>query len=180
MAQQRKTAEIRVDLSGLEELKRKLGRKYITRVGILGGAGMHKEPITKMFNGKATRVAGPTEQPLSNAEIGLILELGSETNNIPPASWLRMPAEYKKREIIKFLGTPKIRALIEGGNILGVFKALGVFVEGIIDDAFSSQGWGKWPKNAASTIKRKGSSARNIDTGQVRRAVTSDVVERGP
>lgn len=170
-----KQTQINVDLSGLTNLRRQLGSDYIARVGIFGGGGQHKQVETRTRKGQKRRVATKADSAVTNADIGLIQEMGSDTLGIPPRSWLRMPIETHKRDIVKFLGSGVMRKMIEAGNIRGVFKALGVFCEGIIDDAFSSGGFGQWASNAPSTIARKHSEAPLFDSGQLKRSVSSDV-----
>ncbi len=157
-----KQTQIKFNLDGLDDLKKKLGGSYVTRVGILGG-----------------KAAREDDAPMNNAEIGLVHEFGSEGANIPPRSFLRLPLEEKRRELMKAFATNTARAAIESGDYKKVFQVLGVKAEEIIQEAFASGGFGRWPALKASTVAMKGSSAILIDTGQLRRAITSDVVKKG-
>jgi phage gpG-like protein len=67
--------------------------------------------------------------------------------------------------------------LLRDGNVKMVLTRMGIACEKAIQEAFRSSGFGTWRENAPSTIQRKGSSAPLIDTGQLRRSITSKVVE---
>lgn len=171
-----KQTKIKFDISGLQDAVKALGKGHYARVGILGGdaSAKHKEAVG---HGK-TRKASAAPSPFTNAEIGLVHEMGSISRNIPPRSFLRMPIEEKKRDLIRFLGSSKIQELFKAGQIKKIFKMLGVEAEGIVDDAFRSRGFGKWALLSQRTIDAKGSDAPLIDTAQLRRSVSSDVVTR--
>lgn len=156
-----KESKITIDLSGLEELRRQIGAGYYTRVGILGS----KTDRTSDDGGTAT-----------NAEIGVMMEFGTE--DIPPRSWLRFPIEYKMKELVQFMASASVRLKIEKNDIIGVFKLIGLKAEAIIQSAFASRGFGQWAPLQQSTIDAKGSNVPLIDTSQLRRAVSSDVVKK--
>lgn len=151
------TSEMKLNLSGLDNLKKNLSKNWFAKVGYLGE--------------KAGRDG---DSSINNPTLAVIMEFGSITNNIPPRSTLRMPIQTHSREIIQFLNSNVIKRLFEKGDIKGVFTALGVFVENIVQQAYETRGFGQWAANKAATIRRKGSSAPLIDTGQLRRAVTSE------
>lgn len=117
-------------------------------------------------------------EPLGNAGIGVVQEYGSITNNIPARSFLRMPLEMKKDQLNAVFEKTSVKEILLKGDIKGAFKKLGVEAEAIIDDAFKSGGFGTWPKNAPSTVAQKKSSKPLIDTSELRRSITSQVVER--
>lgn len=154
-----KQTKITMNLEGLDDLKNQLDRGYITRVGVLGG--------------KNARGAG---DPYGNADIGAVHEFGSESAGIPPRSFLRMPLEHQKPELLKAMSAKSVKDAIARGDIKRVFELLGVKGEEIVQKAFSTGGFGQWPALKAETVRRKGSSAILIETAQLRRAVTSDVV----
>lgn len=154
--------KINFDLSGLDKLRKQLGENMIAKVGYLGsGKGQEQHAGTQA----------------TNTDIALVHEFGSATNNIPPRSTLRMPIEHKKEEIVTFLQSDKIKKLIEAGEITKVYQLLGVFGEKIVQEAFESGGFGMWPPLKEATIKAKGGDAILIDTGQLRRAVSSEVAK---
>ena len=154
-----KQSKLNINLDGLEEIKRE-ATGYRARVGILGGH------------------AARTENGINNAELGVIQMFGSMTKNIPPRDFLLFPLEHKKRELIRSLGTGSMKNAFQRGDYERMFELLGVKAEEIIQQAFETGGFGRWPANKPSTIASKGSSAPLIDTGQLRRALTSDVVTK--
>lgn len=175
--------KIKADLSGLDDLLKKLGKGNYVKIGILGSNASTKHKvaetlITKKGKGKAIRFAGKGEQGITNAELGLIHELGSITRNIPPRSFLRMPIEKNKNKIIQFLSTNSIKELISEGNYKKVLQRLGIVAEGFVQQAFETKGFGQWDENSPATIKMKGSSSPLIDTSQLRKAITSKVVTK--
>ena len=156
-----RSQSIKVNLDGLRDLKKQLNTNYYVKVGILA-------------DGKAAESHGE----IDNATLGVVHELGSIKRRIRARSWLRMPLESRKGELIKFLRSDRVKALIGEGKIKEVFKLLGLKAEAIIDSAFRSGGFGQWADLKESTIKEKGSAAILIDTSQLRRSVTSEVVKK--
>lgn len=155
-----KQTKINYNIAGLDELRNAVGGTYITRVGILG----------------AKDARGGT---MGNADIGVIHEFGSETNDIPPRSFLRMPLETKRKELMKGMSGSVVKEAFKAKDYKRVFQQLGVVGEQIVQSAFSSGGFGQWPALKPSTIDAKGSAAPLIDTAQLRRSITSDVVKKG-
>jgi phage gpG-like protein len=156
-----KQTKITVNLTGLQDMVRQMGGQYIARVGILG-----------------SKVNRTDKEPISNSELAVIHEFGSESRNIPPRSFLRMPLEEKQKDLVKSMGGTMAQDAFERGDYKGVFKLLGAAATKIVDDGFATGGFGKWAALKQQTIDRKGSSAILIDTGQLRRAVVNDVVKR--
>lgn len=179
MARQTK---IKVDLSGLDELLEKFGKNHYVKIGILGSNAAAKHPVAvthTLKSGKKVRhTNNAVDSPLTYAEIGVIQEFGSISRKIPPRSFLRMPIEMRKSDFIRFLGTPKANGFFNEGNIKGIYKSLGIVAEGIIDQAFGSRGFGQWKKNSPITIDIKGSDSPLIDTGSLRKSITSAVVQK--
>lgn len=171
-----------INLDGLDEMIRGFGGNFYTRVGVIGGDAGKPHPQAKTVHqksGKTKRVADKAAPAtMTNAEIGVIHEFGSVSGKIPARSWARFPLEFKAKEFLRFLGSSTIKGYVEKGQIKKVFQAMGVEAEGIIQDAFSSGGFGHWQKNAQSTIDAKGSSAPLIDIGEFRKSISSDVVEK--
>lgn len=156
-----KETKINFNLDGLEELKRNLGAQYITRVGILGA--------------HAART-GEGKFDLNNATLGLIQIYGSIANNIPSRDFLIMPIETKRREILKILSSNTARAAFANKDYKRLYGILGAAAVGFVDEAFASGGFGTWAPNKPTTVAHKGSSAPLIDTGELRKSVTFDVV----
>jgi phage gpG-like protein len=151
---------VKLDLSGWKGLKKTLEGDYITRVGILGSEASKPHAKTKK----------------TNAEIGAIHELGLVAG-IPQRSFLKMPLETKLFSKIEAEKENYYNAL-KSGKLKKWFQAVGMWAEEIIDQAFTSSGFGSWAKNSPVTIKRKGSAMPLIDTGQLRNSITSTVINK--
>ena len=158
-----KQTEIRFNLKGLEEIAQEVGNRYRTRVGVLGDNAERKDE----------------DSGLNNAELLLIQMFGSLVNNIPPRDPLLIPIEKHRREILQKLATGDMRAAFERKDYHKMFELLGAVALEIVDNAFVTSGDGSWPPNAPATIAAKGSSMPLIDTSQLRRAMTSDVIKKG-
>lgn len=152
-------SNVRLDLSGLQELKNRLkATNKKARVGILGGDNSRPD------------------EPLGNAGIGLVHEMGSTTKNIPPRSFLRMPLETKAKELVSVLDSKLVSDNISQGNLEVALELLGIKAEAIVQEAFESGGFGKWAANSPDTIAQKGSASPLIDTGELRKSISSKVV----
>jgi len=151
-------SEIKLNLDGLDKFQKELAKGYKAKVGVIGQA--------------ATRSGGD----LNNAEIGLVHEAGSVSRGIPARSFLRMPLEHKMADIV----TTAINngKMVENNMIDSFFKKIGAKAESIIQEAFSTHGFGLWPPNAPSTIGAKGSASPLIDTGELRKAISSEVIHK--
>lgn len=152
---------INFNLKGLEEFTKKMG-SYVARVGIINDQAAQQHDKTS----------------LTNAEIGVIQQFGSLTNNIPPRDFLLMPIQKNRREILNAVNNPKLRRAVADGDYKKAYGILGAVGVGFIQQAFETGGFGQWEPNAPATIAAKGSSAPLIDTGQLRRAISSDVVNK--
>lgn len=157
-----KQTKITVNLQGLEDFKTKIGKSYKARVGILGS--------------KAAESHG---DGIDNATLGVIQMFGSITNHIPPRDFLVMPIERNKREILKTMNSQSVRNAFEAGDYKKVFSLLGASAVDYVQQAFESGGFGQWPPHAPSTVAKYGAHALLILSGQLRRAITNDVVKKG-
>jgi len=153
-------SKVSLNIAPLTNLRSNFSKKIFAKVGVLGNTDGRKD-----------------NDPLGNAGIGLVQEFGSVTNKIPPRSFLRMPLETKQNRFQTALEKSSLRQKILTGDVKGLMQSLGFVAEEIIDDAFKSQGFGMWQPNAPSTIRKKGSSKPLIDTSQLRRSITSTVIE---
>ena len=89
--------------------------------------------------------------------IGAVHEFGSVANNIPERSFIRMPLTTKQDSLQK--AAEKVFAKkLETGDVKGIFKVIGT-----------------WPDIEQETKDRKGSDAILIDTGTLRKGVSSKV-----
>lgn len=153
---------VNLDLKGLEKVTGQLKNAGKVRVGILG-------------SGKKRR-----GDSLSNVEIGRIHEFGSISRKIPARSFLRVPLRKNADKLLAVLQDNILakQALSQGNAILAL-ELLGVKAEAIVLGAFRNNGYGTWARLKSSTLKKKRSNKPLIETGQLRRAITSKVVASG-
>lgn len=159
---------VKMDLGPLLKLQDtlKAGERMRVKVGLLA-------PKASRFDiFKSTR----TEDKLNNPSLGLIHEKGDPESNIPPRSFLRMPLETKLILKINQIGKAVWRALLLRAGLETALEELGVTAQNTVQEAFETGGWGQWAPLKPRTIARKGSSAILIDSGQLRRAVSHEVV----
>jgi hypothetical protein len=117
-----------------------------------------------------------------NAEIGYRNEFGSFTGKvkIPKRSFIIMPLKTRLAKELKKAKTLQGKAFenaVKTGTTDQFFKKIGVVAEKVIQDAFKTRGFGQWPENAPATIALKGSDSPLIDTAQLRKSITSEVVK---
>lgn len=151
--------QININLGALKKLTKACKDTY-ARVGVLGGGNLRK---------------GDTG--VSNYDLAIIHEFGSPKNNIPVRSFLKMPIETKKNDVLK-LAEKNADLLLQTQDVIGFFKKLGVEGQRIVQEAFATGGFGKWAKNKPSTIAAKGSDSPLIDTSQLRRSISWDIKEK--
>ena len=144
------------DLEPLNRFVRGLSFKHVVRVGIFGN--------------KANR---NKDKGMTNPELGAIHEFGSFSRGIPQRSFLRMPVHQDAAKIVNETGASAL-TFMNQGKIPRVLRNLGIACENAIQRAFAARGPG-WQANKPSTVKAKGSDAPLIDTGQLRRSITSKV-----
>jgi len=173
---QNQNGSVRLDIRQLENVEKQLGKRYFTKVGIMGAKATNRLALGGIRKGGGHKTSKSTPTDMTNAEIGAIHEFGSITRKIPQRSFLRMPIWMKLPENLKLLG-PAMLSGLTTGNIVKAYKKLGILGENIVQNAFESGGFGNWPKLSQRTIDRKRSSAILIDTAQLRKSITSQVVE---
>lgn len=136
------------------------------------------------------------DENLTNPEIAAKMEYGDPTpqtwvdrkgivrhvSGIPPRSMLRSPLHLHGDKIVAMAKADAAAILSKISDIapLRATKLLltrvGIAAEALVQEAFATQGWGDWEPNSPETIDAKESAAPLIDTGQLRRAVTSRAV----
>ena len=184
--------KVSLDIEKLLSIREELKKKYVARVGVLGQKTNRIPMLTgeshERYKARILKLRKLVKQgygsfevkdneDLTNAEIGLTHEMGSMARHIPRRSFLEMPLSLKMPAYAKTFGAALVKALDEG-DIRPAFINLGIKGEQVVQLAFASRGFGNWPGNAPSTIARKGSSSPLIDTAQLRRSITSDVVTK--
>lgn len=153
-------------IGGLEHLIKALkARPPTVRIGILGSTARAPKK-------------GQNHAP-SNATIGAVHEFGSPARGIPQRSFLRVPlSDHLQDELEKsgLLDKETLKKVVETGSMTPWIKQVAVCAEAVVDDAFESSGFGKWPPWKDPNYKNEGGMLL-VDSGQLRDAVTSEVVE---
>lgn len=160
--------EIKLDLTGLDNLLKSFGRGSYSKVGIMGAKNTRK-PDQEENNKK--------NKSKTNSDIGLIHELGDPKKAIPARSFLRFPLEYKSKELIEEAEKNRKAIMMDylKGSDKVMFNIISLKALEVIDQAFHSKGFGQWKDNSPSTIAQKGSASPLIDTSQLRRAIDFEV-----
>lgn len=180
-----RNTKITFDIDKLIRVKEEFAKKYVARVGVLGQKTNRIPMITgeshEQYKARVRKLSKNSSalknQEKTNAEIGLIHELGSLSDHIPRRSFLEMPLTLKMPSYSKAFGDQIMKA-IDTGNIKPAYVNLGIKGEQVVQLAFASSGYGQWDPNAESTVNKKGSSSPLIDTAQLRRSITSDVTNK--
>lgn len=187
--------KITMDLGKLNSYRKELSEGWFAKVGIFGdtAVGDHEGVsnvqlgILHEFGGTINHPGGTPYIIDDNGQAKFIPERSATPStkrtkphkiNIPPRSWLRMPLETKKNQIMALMGKNNIRALFEQGHIYEIMQQVGREALEIIDKAFETRGFGRWAANKASTIRRKGSDMPLMDTGELKKSVQSDVIQK--
>lgn len=119
---------------------------------------------------------------LNNAEIGYTNEVGKQTGfpKIPRRSFIVMPLNMffgRKLKEKRTLASGQFEKAIKSAKAEQFMQKVGFVAEEVIQEAFSTNGYGQWKPNAPMTIEKKKSNSPLIDTGQLRRSITSKVVK---
>lgn len=172
-----KAPGLEYDFTGLSHFVRLMDTsgQLVVKVGIFGNKNARGITSAKKAGSAGLRkVIKGSKSTLTNAELGLIHELGSIERNIPPRSFLQMPISTKSKEILAdaFKGAPE---LLAKGQIRQILARLGFACEKWIQIAFGTRGFGTWAPDRLATALRKGSGEPLIDTAQLRRSISSQV-----
>lgn len=147
--------QLKVIQSALQKMK---DGHYVVQVGIFGNKAMRKEQ-----HGGG----------LTNAEVGLIHEMGSVARKIPRRSFLWDTFTGHGKELEPVLKND-VMTLLKTGKVEEYLKRVGVAATNLVVEAFQTSGWGSWPANAYSTLlqKLRGSLAK-------RRQMAAEVMHEG-
>lgn len=127
-----------------------------------------KEVRVGFQHGKATE-----EDGTDICDIAAWNELG--TVHIPTRPFLRMSVDDNASKIKSFLQEKK-KDLVRGISAEQVLKEIGIFQKDLIQEKITD---GSFTPNAASTVKKKGSSKPLIDTGRMRQSVNYEIKQKG-
>lgn len=165
------------DRRKLDWIIKNLKKVPFARVGILGNKTNRKkvwyEGKIRTIKSLQKKGVDVKEQP-TNAMIGMVHEFGSVSKKIPQRSFLQMPIREYLSGFLK--GTPELKKefldIIDSRGLRRFMKRIGVVGEEVVQAAFESGGFGNWP----APKHRDGMPL--IDTGELRKAITSDVVDK--
>ena len=143
------------DMKGLEKLRLLHGSNSYVDIGIV-------EPAYYDIDEEDS---GSGAEAKSVAEVASIHELGLGT--LPERSWLLMPIEEAKKDILEQM-LPKLKNLHKGLSGKAFMKGIGLICLAKIDEAFDSDGFGKWPDISEFTKLKKGHDAVLVDTEMLR------------
>lgn len=146
---------LKVMQSALNKLQ---GDHFKVQVGIFGNKTVRKD-----------------DAGLTNAEVGLIHEMGSVTRNIPRRSFLWDTFIYRGKEMEAAL-KPLIETLFKKGKVEQYLKEVGIAGENLVRMAFETSGWGAWAQNKPMTIWRK---LRGVKNWFKRKQMYAEVVYEG-
>jgi phage gpG-like protein len=151
-------ADIKItqDFKLLNKLNKNLKDKYVAKIGILGKKSGRADKNT-------------------NALIGAVHEFGSVTKNIPRRSFLNDPLQTKSKEINATIAKSASSDLLQNNGVELIFRKAATKAEQIVQMAFATGGFGKWKPLKKETTRRKGSSSILIDSGQLRKSISSTV-----
>ncbi len=138
------------------------------------------------------RVARNDEGEFNNADLGAVHELGSKSAGIPARSFLQTPCVVNLPDQLAKVENKLVKLLATDG-LETVLKNVGVMAENTVDEAFVTSGGGSWPPNKQATLRTKTAHIKSkakrakamandkplIDTGKLRRSITSRVIMGG-
>jgi hypothetical protein len=117
--------------------------------------------------------AAADEDGVDIANIAMWNELG--TSRSPARPFMRKSVD-ENTDKIKAMCTRQLKRLAQGADAQDILEKIGVFQKGLIQRKIVD---GTFEPNAASTIRRKGSSRPLIDTGRMRQSVNYIIRRKG-
>jgi phage gpG-like protein len=136
-------------------------QKMIARVGIIDDAKNNRD-----------------DDELTNAEIGAKHEFGSIVERIPRRSFLKDPFSIKQDETFAKIKNVVTNDIQSKKTAHEIYTNIGLVGESLVVEAFATEGFGTWKPLSQTTIQKKKSDKILFDTGQLSRAITSDVQEK--
>lgn len=117
--------------------------------------------------------AAADEDGVDIANIAMWNELG--TSRSPARPFMRKSVDENKDKI-KAMCARQLKRLAQGASAEDILEKIGVFQKGLIQRKIVD---GTFEPNAASTIRKKGSSRPLIDTGRMRQSVNFIIRRKG-
>ncbi|MGO4171560.1 hypothetical protein [Bosea sp. TAF32] len=122
------------------------------------------------------------KDPISNAEIGYLMETGSPVQNIPPRPHLVPGVEAASQKIEKRMRAGAEAALAgKKSDVDAILTAVGITAENAVKARISDGPFAPLSPKTLAKRKAKGRTGEKplIDTGQYRRAITHVVRKKG-
>jgi hypothetical protein len=94
------------------------------------------------------------EQGVTNAEVGIIHEMGSFTKNIPRRSFLWDTFANHGAKLLPVLKKP-CEDLFKKGKVEEYLKIVGIAATNLVIEAFETSGFGAWPQTKYANIMHK-------------------------
>lgn len=134
-----------------------------------------KKGLKKVYVG-VPEGAGDDENGTPLAVIAAANEFGTADGHIPERSFMRSTVAENRDKYMR-LNVRNARTIMRGGQTMTeALHQLGVMAVGDVQKKIAQ---GDFEANAASTVKRKGSSHPLIDTGRLRQSINYQVGEKG-
>ena len=149
------SVKIKIETKGLDQLIKAMDSKATVRIGVLRGG---------------SRTDGST-----NAAILLKHEFGEE--GLPIRSPIRVPLMDNLQQYLEEAGAfdeASFEKVVDSGTFHNWLEKIGLVAEKVIQDAFDTGGFGKWPP---SNMKLKKNHQTLVETQQLRNSITSEVKE---
>ena len=164
------------------------------RVGVVDGIARYGG--TKSAANKKRKAGAASDSHLTNAQLARIHEFGSPAHGLPARSMLNIPlADHREQWMSVFKN--KAESFLKKGSLTQLYELMGVAALKIVDGAFQTGGYGKWPPLTRATLlaKLSGSLSKRrakvaaifsgeigmgilIRTAQLRRSFGYEVVQR--
>lgn len=145
-----------LDVKGLDQMLKAIKAKTpVARIGILHDS--------KRTGGNST-----------NAQVGAAHEFG--TSKMPKRSFLREPLNdhlSSKIEESNLINKEVMAQVIKQGSVIPWLKQIATLAEGIVLEAFSSNGFGKWAPWKGIYTSRTGQIL--VDSNQLRDSISTEV-----
>ena len=148
-------SDLKANLKQLKQFESSLERAKRKVVAV----GLPKEAVGSKVYGDG----------MSIISIGAIHEYG--LGAAPARSFLRLPFNVKKDELDSFMAK-QFESLFYGKSVDQALGLVGVKAVNIVQQAFASGGFGKWPDIQQQTKNAKNSSKILIDTATLKNNVT--------
>ena len=135
-----------------------------------------------------------TKNPINNPTLGLVHEKGSVSRHIPRRSFLLVPLLDFLPKRINQIGKAVWASLVQEKGLRSAFQHLAVEGENIVQKAFDTGGYGKWPTWSSKYGRSRELAAREkrrkirfigpmrlailVRTAQLRKSISSKVMGR--